>query len=374
MYMLIGGSGGPNYGDELMVKGWIDHLASSHNLRVEVNVKENAENFHSSKEVTFSDDLKKIAKAYTNLSFWEQVVRGFNFFLRGGEENYKNIDFSFLEDLEVVHLHGGGYLNKNAPANGFLLGFCGAVKERNKNVKVIATGIGIMPNDIPKGNKAKVANEVFGKFDGFEVRDHESFAFLRKATSFDNEAVLMGLDDSFLMKRCSVINQVETKKSPTLYLSFAKHNISSFSSEYWKELQEEASRFDDVAFWECYPWKDKEVFSYLKDKISSVRLASAKNIVYGGEGFSRHDFLITNRFHPHLVSSRIGMDGFYYVSNEYYDVKHNSVISSGSQFKRGAFSTCRIYTPSSNESKLLDRIDDLQRDKKVAIYEYMMER
>lgn len=372
MYLLIGGSGGPNYGDELMVKGWLDYLSKEKEVRVEVNIKNNAEKFHDHhRGVSFSEDLKNVAKSHDGLGFWEQVARGANFFRFNGIKNHSNIDFSFIDDLQIVHLHGGGYLNKNAPVNGFLLGFCYALK-KEKNIKLIASGIGLMPNSFPSKEKKDIAREVFSSFDGFELRDHESFLFVKKIAG-EEARIYMGLDDSFLMDRNNVAGgEREFDGRRTLYLSFAMHNLKLFEDGYWSDLKKVAGYFDNVAFWECFPWKDKEVFSYLKEMIPSLSLVTAKEFVYGEDLLSRNDFLITSRFHPHLVSSRIGMDGIYYANNEYYDVKQNSVISSGSQFKRGDFSRCYIGENFEKDKKLLDCTDAHLNKKKNAIYEYMV--
>lgn len=336
MYLLIGGSGGPNYGDELMVRGWLEYLSNEfENIKVEVNIKKNAEEFHNNKNVMFSEDIKKIAKKFSNLNFWQQVARGFNFFERGGVKNNSEINFDYLDKVKIVHLHGGGYVNENAPVNGFLLGFCAALRKRSK-IKVIATGIGLMPISSPPQERRELLNDVLSNYDAFELRDHESYFFLKSNLSHARN-ISLGLDDSFILSKNEVLKINEDKKVRTLYLSFAEYNLKSFTEGYWQELKKFSEKYDEVVFWECFPWKDKDVFQSMKETFPNIRLASAKNITYLKEEFSRNDFLVTSRFHPHLVSARSGLNGVFYSSGKYYDVKHQSVVAVGSPFFEGSY-------------------------------------
>lgn len=369
MYLLVGGSGGPNYGDELMARGWLEAISKRHKVvRLESNIKRNSWAFHDASSSIFSDDIKRVAKKFPKLTFWEQVARGYNFFERGGVKNNNEIDFSFIDKLEVVHLHGGGYVNSNAPVNGFLLGFCAALSKTYKK-KVIATGIGLMPISSPEQEKVELFNAVFGGYRGFEVRDYESFRFLKDNLQY-SENIYFGLDDSFLLSGSEIASYNENKERRSLYLSFAEYNLAKFSDGYWPDLKKFSEQYDEVVFWECFPWKDRAVYEKLNSHFPGLRLAKAKDIVYKKEEFSKQDFLVTSRFHPHLVSARMGMHGVYYSSGKYYDVKHSSVLAVGSPFNLGSYDEF-IALPREPKN-LLAMTGELLHRKKLMTYELLV--
>lgn len=332
---LIGGAGWPNYGDELILKGWLSYLVENKRISgitAYVGNKVAAEDFHDKynnmPNIEFSDDLERIASTITNLSFWEQVVRGYNFITNGGMDKYKHIDFSKIRESDVIHLHGGGYLNKLWPQRGFFLGLAAAFN-REYNVKLYATGIGLGPVDTVPAHLTITIHEIFDRFEFFEVRDHEHFRFLAKDNSLNN--VLYGLDDCYLIDLND--NFVKNSKRKTLYLSFIEYNLEKFSSAYWSKISKLADSFDDIIFVESSPKQDKNVFNFLKSQISEIKLLQVKDCVYGHVNVGNDDVVICSRFHVHYMFSRMGLRGFYNQDSKYYDVKHYSIIDRGSKFK-----------------------------------------
>lgn len=371
-YLLVGGSGGPNYGDELMLRGWMEYLNGTYpniDLRAEVNIKRNADSFHENQNCTFSEDFKKLAKRNSELTFWQQVSRGFYFFERNGATNNKDIDLTYLSSLDILHLHGGGYINENAPLNGFILGFSAAIK-KEYNVKLIATGIGLMPISAPSQEfQIETANKVFSLFDGFEVRDHESFIYLKNFLKISSN-IHKGVDDSFILDKRSLLDADYDVSSSTLYLSYAEYNFDKFSDSYWEELKSYSQGFDRIVFWECFPWKDKNVFEKLKVKFPTLDILTAKQATYIGKKLSGTDCLITSRFHPHLISARLGLKGIYYTDSKYYDVKHTSVLASGSSFSKGSYSD--FIAPTNDCKQLSSYISENLTNLKIITYNYML--
>ncbi|QEM82178.1 polysaccharide pyruvyl transferase family protein [Halomonas binhaiensis] len=361
-YLIVGGSGAPNYGDEIILKLWLDLLGEQKNtLRVESNIKNNTIRLHGDREkVEYSDFIKNVAKNKTSLGFWNQVKRGVNFFDRNGIKIYGEKNFNFLNGLKVVHLHGGGYINKNAELNGFVLGFCYAL-HKETGARLIGTGLGLHPISSPPNNILTMASEVFQAFYGIELRDKESFDFANLITNGKANAVF-GYDDVYLQSRESFISASEKRR---LVLSFSKHNVDKFTSSYWKEVSKFKEKFDEVVFWECFPWQDRSVFDLVCSNLTNVNKVSVEDSVYGNQGFSENDFLITSRFHPHLISSRVGAAGLYYSDSQYYNVKHGSVVACGSKFLKGDFSQ---FNPSGcRRSELAIDLDEVHVMKKKRI-------
>ena len=45
------------------------------------------------------------------------------------------------------------------------------------------------------------------------------------------------------------------------------------------------------------------------------------------------NYMLTERFHPHLIGARLGFGGAFVSRSGYYDAKHGSVIELGSKFE-----------------------------------------
>lgn len=333
-YILIGGAGAPNFGDELIVKAWKSYF-KKYNISGEFNFFENIEKNstkihyeHTKNQVfQFRDDLAKIAKNHQHSDFWYHVQRGFHFFDKNGETFYKNFDFSIFKEAEVVHLHGGGYLNNMDPSKGFYIGFCAALKKHFNIKKLAATGIGIGPlSDVSKEYQLSVY-QAFQLFDIFELRDSDGFDFL--SHNFNHTLFTLGLDDCFLLGTENIFkNRSSTKK---LYLSFVKYNLENFQEHFWYKIKNTTKNFDEVIFFESYPYKDKDVYQYLQYHIPSIKMLSLNDSLNEIDA-NTSDTVIASRFHVHFIFARLGCRGFYLKDSKYYSIKHKSIIHRGSCF------------------------------------------
>ena len=76
--VLIGGAGAPNYGDELIVKGWIDFFKEQlpgSTVTLYENIADKEKKLHGeTRNIKFKDDLVKVAKSFSEIGFWEQTV------------------------------------------------------------------------------------------------------------------------------------------------------------------------------------------------------------------------------------------------------------------------------------------------------------
>jgi polysaccharide pyruvyl transferase WcaK-like protein len=337
-YIFIGGAGAPNFGDELIIHGWKNFLKNNNTKGVFIffeNIEKNSTKMHSEKnsdqEFLFKDDLAKIAKFVTDKDFWFQIIRGFSFFENHGDKIYSNIDFSIFENTKIIHLHGGGYLNEFDPTKGFYIGFAAALKKKYNIKKVVATGIGFGPFANYPTKITNTLTEILSHFDLFELRDKHGFHFLRD--TFKLNCIRLGLDDCFLLGTKQIFKdnlQSPTKK--TLYLSFIDYNVRSFHTEFWNSLQEFSHSFDDIVFFESYPWEDQKVISYIKNLIPQIKTLKVEDALKGFPA-SRNDFVISSRFHVHFIFARLGCRGFFLKDSKYYSIKHNSIIELGSSFQ-----------------------------------------
>lgn len=346
--VLIGGAGAPNYGDELIVKGWISFLKENlpkSKITFYENIAHNETKLHGSHEnITFKDDLVKVAKSFLGISFWDQVLRGYNFIDNGGIEKYKAFELKPLLEADIIHLHGGGYLNNYDPEKGFYIGLLASLKEKYGK-KIFATGIGFGPNPEPKKEQLKELDLVFSKYDFFELRDNENFRWL--SNTFPTSCFINGLDDCYLLNASDIADIDNSKKR--LFLSFLSYNIKNINNSYWQSLYEYSKQFDEVIFFESYPWEDKEVYEFIREIIPNVHKLDIEESINDKLKISPMDRVICARFHVHFILSRCGAHGLYSKDSKYYNIKHQSIIDRGSSFRFTDFGS--FFAPKEIESK-----------------------
>ncbi|KAA0017496.1 polysaccharide pyruvyl transferase family protein [Salinicola corii] len=351
--VLIGGAGAPNYGDELIVRGWLKFFgnhAEECNITFYENLAENSRKLHDQhatgkNRIQFQDDLVQVAKSYVGINFWEQIIRGYTFIEKRGLEKYAGYQLTPLLEADIIHLHGGGYLNNYDPEKGFYIGLLAALKEKH-GTEIFATGIGFGPVPVPGAEIQGVIHDIFKQFRLFELRDVDNFRFLKK--TFGEAAFHYGLDDCYLLSTGDLFQRDET--GPRLYLSYLSYNISQASERYWDRLKKFSEKFEETIFWESYPWQDKEVFTYLKKKLPNLKKLEVKDALDHKVKIGSKDFVICSRFHVHFVLARAGLHGIYMKDSKYYDIKHQSIVDRGSTFTVANFSSSAIV----NKGKIFD--------------------
>jgi len=262
-------------------------------------------------------------------SFWSNFDRGYKFFLRGGFGRYTRFVMlnKMLGCVKSFHLFGGGYISEKWPHTGFLLGFAGAL-EKEYGVKLYGTGLGLTPISSPPAEYKKVAKRVLGRFHFIELRDAGSWTAVSGITNDHN--CFAGLDDSFL----TPVSPTENKE-PSLHIScfLGGKNMQAFLESLSRKRVEIEKRFRAVKFWICAPHRDLEAFSAIKTVIPDIEPVEIEYLL-GEFRFGSEDVMITTRFHPHMMAARSGVRGYFMkISGDYYNDKHESVRSLGSQFR-----------------------------------------
>lgn len=330
--VLIGGAGAPNYGDELILKKWVqlmEELDPSAEWLVFQNIAQNAERMHrryaGRANVKFSDALARVAKRVEGLSFWQQVLRGYHFIERGGVKIYGQDVLRKISEASTVHLHGGGYLNAMDASKGFWLGIA-ASAARLSGARCFATGIGFGPVEKPQREDVPALAEVFSQFDVIELRDVEGFRFLSRL--FPHSNFTYGFDDCYLASP----DNLASPGRKTLFLSFVAYNIDKLPKQFWDDLRGLSERYEKVTFLESYPWQDKAVFERVKGEMSDCSKLSCSEAVLTPFSVGDGSFALTSRFHYHFILARCGVPGLYMQDTEYYRTKHQSIVDRGSRF------------------------------------------
>lgn len=326
MYYLHGGAGAPNFGDELIAKLWLDFVKARLNPQIVFSGyrKNVLNNWFSTAypNVHFTDALSKY-QIKCDENFWEAFLEGYNFFSIDGHdpERISGAEVEILKSATVFHLHGGGYINTLWPRHGFYLGIGSALKRVN-GCKLIATGLGITPIPVPPPEMEEMAREALEAFDLFEVRDKKSYDFAVSRVS-DASRIVRGSDDAFLAK-------VRLKgKGNTLHLSLhmneqGSNTVNLLSPDF-------LSKFDHHKFWICH-YNDEKQYEVVRGRFPFIEKVTAKQLVFKPLPLGEGDFLVTTRFHPHLMAARAGAVGQYVPVGSYSTNKHSSVLSLGSKF------------------------------------------
>lgn len=334
MYYLLGGSGVPNYGDELMAGGWLRYLARKNpdaRVVIDTNVPSistlllQPENWKASHVSV----VKSLATQNPLEHFWQNFERGYKFFARGGFSKYARLSAfdDYLKNTQIFHLFGGGYISDKWPHTGFLLGFAGAA-QAEYGFRLVGTGLGITPISAPPPALDKTARRVLNRFQMIELRDQSSAAFISKTSGNDNS--FHGLDDSFLEPVKPLADQ-----EPALHVScfMAGRNLDAFIGKLLLREHEIKKKFSSIKFWECAPHRDREAFTKIREAFPEAVLEPLSSLI-GRHSFGKEDVMITTRFHPHLIGSRSGIRGYFIaISGDYYADKHTSVCNLGSNFK-----------------------------------------
>ena len=332
--VLIGGAGAPNYGDELIVKAWLDHFQhpgfSANHFTLEENTGNVSKAFHLteghplSSRARFSNRYALLAKEIQNLTFWQQVERGFNFISSHGISNLGFKQPSDLLKISSFHLHGGGYFNEIRGDKGFYLGLAASLQKLYQ-IPVFATGIGFGPFRSECHDRS-LFEEIMSHFQLFEVRDPEGYSQLKNLAP--SARIIDGIDDCFVLPTNRLFRADSQRHR--LHLSLNSSHIQTYKDSFWSWLREQASSFEEVLFWESFPWKDKEVIARICSEIPSCQVLTTSDLVHKTPPIGGHDVFLTHRFHVHFAAARAGARGFYIAPCRYYKQKHQSIVKLGS--------------------------------------------
>ena len=334
-HYLIGGSGIPNYGDELMARGWLRYLAQRHPedrviidtaLPTASTLLLQPENWKASHIAL----VRELGASKSSPDFWENFSRGLAFFDKGGFKAFPRLALAetYLAQSGSYHMFGGGYISNKWPNTGFLLGFAGALKARY-GTRLHGTGLGLMPIDAPPAALRQAFHTVLEGFTSLELRDPASENFIRTHGSGSN-IVTDGLDDCFMEAPPPLRDQ-----APTLHIScFMKDSgLAAVLRRLDRRRERIGKRFEKIKVWVCAPHRDQDALEAIQGLFPQMTVTAHVADLLADPGFGTQDVMITSRFHPHMIAARAGLRGYYIqISGDYYAAKHQSVVGLGSRF------------------------------------------
>lgn len=347
-FYLIGGNGAPNFGDEFIADAWISHLLESHpdaRIILDCNSITTPVAFFDryAGRLHCVDGFKRLSngavreelcsgEAPAEAKFAAALDFGLEFFERRRHERFPQIAalVDTLQAAESVHIFGGGYINTSiAPFSGFLLGVASAIR-RAFGARVFGTGLGVTPLHLEAPAAIASLRRALSDFDLFECRDAIGHARLA-ALCGSSAALIDGLDDSFLRPARREGGHDGRRR---LHLSFIRKPVGPRLARVYRDAAAMAADFDEVCYWHCAPRLPDVNMERFADAIPGMRSLDCRALVFEPLPAAPGDFMIAQRFHPHLIGARLGCAGAYLVNSEYYADKHGSVVALGSPFVR----------------------------------------
>lgn len=340
---LISSAGHPNFGDEFIVASWLRFLARA---RPEAEIWLDSPNPGMAAHLFRT--LHPRLRATDTLWRLMAEVRGLEPDAADAHIDHRvahlgtpRYDLGLLDVREAGSLHvlGGGYMNALWPRQDRLLRAAARVSDIS-GAKIAATGQGLMPLADPAWTQ-----ELVERFDHFAARDQAT------AEATGAEA---GLDDAFLglgevpgfgaggngeAEEVWINIQSDVGSPEAIDAAVAAVRAALTSPEY-------ADR--PVRYLEGIPGVDRIAFDRLADLIGEDGFVPFARLWREGFPARPGQTWLTTRFHFHLLAAASGAEGSALViHDDYYGVKHGSLLDLGTGWSLTAPGSAEITPPAS---------------------------
>jgi hypothetical protein len=309
-YYLVGSTGFPNYGDELVAATWLRHLA-----RVAPDADVWLDCQEPSNARLLLDGLHPwVQRAVDDPGLAARWVAG----------------IELLGRADVVHLIGGGYVTALWPRQiGLLAGAAAAA--RRSGGRAVMTGQGFHP---PAPGTVPLLRALVERFDLVDVRDERSAEIAGTGSPVE-----MTCDDVFLRLAKGAGDLVDRSAPVPDYLVCAQADAGEFSRQrlagrILATLRAWDADPERIGFVEGIPGMDREVFALIEHELPGVRFYPFHALWRDGLPLAAHQKWLSTRFHLHLLAAAAGASGVALsVHREYYTGKHRSLIELGSGWR-----------------------------------------
>jgi len=361
---LVSTSGFPNYGDELVAAQWLRWLAQ-HEPDAEVwldtpspgNCVMMFDDLHPN--VRFTDALFQIVwnapEDPEELAwFCGEAIRN------PGLVPRRAFGMELLRRADVFHILGGGYINSLWPRHLGLLA-AGATMKTTFDARVAATGLGLLPVAGPTELVQKLAHD----FDVFDVRDTESYALLaddKVIQSGDDVTLNIGPDNFDQRETRSIMLNLQSDFLDDDGIERLARGVLA-TTEYW-----EAESYQ-MGYVESMPGGDRRLFDGLEPSLPEMRFYPFPEVWRDGLPARRGQRWVTTRFHAHMMAAAAGAWGVAYSINDYYVVKHKSLVDAGSNWELATLGeTAKAYEGDPGFGSALDGLATAKADVARKIY------
>lgn len=327
-YYLVAPAGLPNYGDELIAAGWLRYLAETA-PEAEVWLDTHSPGpcsvllGHLHPRVRCTDTLWRLCQHAPDEDPWavsawvQEVVHN------PGMMAHTHYGVELLASADVVHLLGGGYVNKLWPNHiGLLAGAAAAT--RRSGGRAAMTGHGLTPV-FP--HVEPLLRALADRCEVVDVRDDASAELL---------GVSRGVDDAFLdLGAHRYAEAAPDDEFPDVMLCLQSDLVAGGAAQLagmvlstlraWKVPPEKVGVIEGI------PRVDREVYSLFEQELPGARFYPFPDVWDLGLPVSAGQTWISTRFHPHMVAAAGGASGVALsVRPDYYATKHRSLAELGS--------------------------------------------
>jgi polysaccharide pyruvyl transferase WcaK-like protein len=329
LYYLVGTSGHPNYGDELIAATWLRYLARvapDADVWLDCPAPGPAEvligDLHPN--VRFVDTLWRLCWAAPSQEPWEVnefVQRAIH---DPGVAPRWVHGIELVSRADIVHVIGGGYVNNIWPMHvGLLSGVIAAV--RRSGGRAVTSGAGLWPA-APNGQA--VLRHLATQFDVLDVRDAPSASIVEGAANVSKtgDDLFFGLGPHLYRTDGDVREVMICVQSDLVEVGVSA--LADFLADTLRTWNVTGA---DLGVIECIPGADRTVFSWIERAFPGARFYPFSEVWDKGMPAAAGQTWISTRFHPHLVAAAAGAGGLAVsVSKAYYATKHRSLVERGS--------------------------------------------
>ena len=329
--VLVGCFGYPNFGDEMLLKAWLDSIFAERqnaSVVVECHVPGNAEAILGNYDhhVIYQDVLWRIAWAQDG-TCQELIKRGID-----AIENYSEYSSSLrfmlrrIFNAKAIHFIGGGYFRSGWDKHFAVIGEALAIKRKSKCVLTMS-GQGFFPYNEEYISIFKAA---LNNFEHISVRDRRSFELIHEVANVEKECTI---DDTFLFDK-SPLSATEDNTSGRLIVCMQNDIKNNLIHNYLYDKVVRYSNLYELPIYvlEFCPRHDFEVVDLLRI-IRPIYKVSFEQLFNREFCISRNDICIGTRYHFHLLAARAGARGIFGSADEYYGIKHDSILDLGSEWQ-----------------------------------------
>ncbi|MFI1462676.1 polysaccharide pyruvyl transferase family protein [Nocardia carnea] len=324
LYYLVGPAGHPNYGDELITAGWLRHLADiapDATVWVDTHSPGPAQvllgDLHP--RVRFTDTLWRLCWEAPTDDPWQVAAWVRRAVSDPGLAPRWDRGIALLHRADVIHLLGGGYINRIWPRHIGLLAGAAAVG-CTSGARCAATGLGLFPE--PAGT-SQLVQATSAEFAITEVRDRRSAEL---------SGIELGADDAFLAQP-AIRRDEENPRDVMLCLQsdLLDMDINALAASVLRILHAWRIPPERVGVVEAIPGVDRRVFDLIEHQLPGARFYPFVEIWERGLPVSPGQTWLSTRFHMHLVAATAGANGVAIpISSDFYATKHRSLTELGS--------------------------------------------
>jgi len=329
LHYLVGTSGHPNYGDELIAATWLRYLARvSPHSDVWLDCPSPGPaavllgDLHP--RVRFTDTLWRLCWEAPTDEPWEVSAYVQRVMEDPGVAPRWLRGVELVARADVVHVMGGGYINDIWPAHvGLLAGAVAAV--RRSGGSAVATGLGLSP---VATNGNALLRHLAAQLDVLDVRDALSVELVGSAAT----PLLTG-DDAFFGLGPHLYRSDGDLRPVMVCIQsdFVEVGVPALAEFLADTLRAWQVTGDSLGVVEGIPGADRTVFALVERAFPGARFYPFSEIWETGFPAAAGQTWISTRFHPHLLAAAVGATGVALsVGTSYYATKHRSLTGQGS--------------------------------------------